>query len=241
MMRRFGLRAAAGLAGILAWIVLAVAWFPFPVSLILAVTASACVYYVVKSDRAEREARARERMIGLVNHYRHDWMNDLQIVFGYIQLRKYDILPDYMDKIKTSALHESYLCKLGNPPLIVYLLERRVSAVSVPVVLELDKEVDLRRVDMDEQALFRLVSGVIERICRHAVHASGEQGLLSLGFDEDGEVLLADFLYRGEGDWAALREEMTVFLGKYKQGFEIREQEYGEEQAVVALALPFRI
>lgn len=240
MMRTFGWQTAVGIAGILAWITLVAMPLTFPARLGLSILALICAWCIYTARRKEKEAVERERVIRLLNHQRHDWMNQLQVLFGYARLKKYDILPDYMDKIRTSAQHDSLLSKLGNPPLIVYLLEQRVSGGGCEVEVELETEVDLRKLSMDEGAVYKLIRGVMDRMIGHANPSQGEYGMVSLGFDEGESELLVDFVYQGDADWAMLKLDMGSFLRKAGNGIGIREEEYGEDRAVVALALPFR-
>lgn len=240
MVGKLGMRAAAGSAGIAAVIALVVMRLPIPARAVLVVIAAACAWYIFKTYRKEKEAQVNERIIRLLNHHRHDWMNELQVLFGYTRLKKYEILPDYMDKIRTAALHDSLLCKLGNPPLIVYLLERRITAGKCAVEVELETDIDLRKLAMGEDDTYRLIRGIADVLQGHACPPQGEHSLLSLGFDEDVDGLLADFVYQGETDLSGLRADMAAFLGKFKNRIEVREEEYGEDRTVIALALPFR-
>ncbi len=179
-------------------------------------------------------------MIRLLGHHRHDWMNEMQVLYGYARLKRYDNLPDYMDKIRTTGLHESYLSKLGIPELIVYLLEKRIENGSCTVEVELEQEIDLRRLKMGGEEVYRLIRGVVEIIQPCAAQEAGEAGLLSIGFDEDGDELLVDFVYQGDGAWSRMEQGIRAFLAERGTGLQIREEQFGEEQAVVALALPFR-
>jgi stage 0 sporulation protein B (sporulation initiation phosphotransferase) len=240
MMRRFGWQALAGFAGLLAWIVLVAVRLPFPARSVLAVITAACAWYIFKAYRKEKEVQERDRLIRLLNHHRHDWMNELQVLFGYTRLKKFDILPDYMDKIRTSALHDSLLCKLGNPPLIVYLLEQRITGGACEVEVELETEIDLRKLALDEDTVYKLIKGVMDLLAGHAAPSPGEHSVVSLGFDGAEGELLVDFVYQGEADWDKLKSAITAFLGRYGERIGIREEEYGEGRAVIALALPFR-
>ncbi len=70
----------------------------------------------------QQEQHAHQKLIQVVNRLRHDWMNDTQILFGYIQLKKFDNLQPYMEKIKMTMQQESNLSKLGIPSFIAFLL-----------------------------------------------------------------------------------------------------------------------
>lgn len=240
MRHRLGVRTAAGAAGVLALAGLAFISFPLLVRLLLALMAAGGLWLWQNGKDQGKEALWRERMIRLLGHHRHDWMNELQVLYGYAKLKRYDNLPDYMDKIKTTALHDSYLSKLGNPALIVYLLEKRIEGGSCSVEVELEQEIDLRKVDMEEEELHALVSGLADRLIACSGSAMDEPGILSIGFDGEEGELLVDFVYQGEADWGKMEEEVRRFLERRRRGFEIREEEFGGDRAIVALAIPFR-
>ena len=56
-----------------------------------------------------------DQLLTMINLLRHDWMNDAQVLFGYIRLKKQDRLEAYTNKMKTEMLAQSQLCKLGLP------------------------------------------------------------------------------------------------------------------------------
>lgn len=80
------------------------------------------------------------RMLKLFNHYRHDWMNDIQILFGYVKLKKYDKLLELMEKIKGKVQQESYISKLGVPSLIMALLSFQCEVKELKLMIEMDHE-----------------------------------------------------------------------------------------------------
>src|SRR5690606_8892232 len=63
-----------------------------------------------------------EDLLDVMNHYRHDWMNDLQVLFGYIQLNKADKLKAYVENLSDKLYRESLVSKLGVSELVAYLL-----------------------------------------------------------------------------------------------------------------------
>lgn len=93
--------AAAGTAAIIGWN-MHIGW---RIGLAFVVAASIGGAFLLFSRQQQRQ---RERMlqetqlaaIHLMNHQRHDWMNDLQLLYGYVRLKKYDKLPDCVETIK---------------------------------------------------------------------------------------------------------------------------------------------
>ena len=58
--------------------------------------------------------------IQMLNHHRHDWMNELQILYGYIQLGKLDKTVGSVERIKDRMATESRISKLGIPSLVLF-------------------------------------------------------------------------------------------------------------------------
>lgn len=80
--------------------------------------------------RAEREGQ--EEAIRLLSQYRHDVMNQMQLVKGYLQLKKFDKLQGPVGKLVADARRHSSLSNLPDPRLAYRLLARDLS---VPVLV----------------------------------------------------------------------------------------------------------
>ncbi|MDP4095653.1 Spo0B domain-containing protein [Paenibacillus sp. P96] len=101
---------------------------PGPVTvIILAVWGGAAAIAGVEITRrnAEKENTAIRRTLeeaanAALNHHRHDWMNDLQVLYGYIRMGKYDKSAECVERIKERAAQDSKLSKLGIPALIFF-------------------------------------------------------------------------------------------------------------------------
>ena len=94
-------------------------------------------------------------------------MNDTQILFGYIQLKKFDNLRPYMEKIKMTMQQESNLSKLGIPSFIAYLLQFRVQSKTLELEVEVEQEINLGQLPLHD--------GLIERLVRQMVECVQEQ------------------------------------------------------------------
>jgi len=137
------------------------------------------------------------RLIRLFNHYRHDWMNDIQLLFGYVKLKKYDKLDDLMEKIKDKVQRESYVSKLGHTDLIVYLLSFQAEVKDMLLEIELKKEIHLNELALDSRRLCGLLISLVEAFKSNAVyHADGEHRL-TVEFVEETDRLRINARYYG--------------------------------------------
>ncbi|MFD2880227.1 Spo0B domain-containing protein [Paenibacillus rhizoplanae] len=82
--------------------------------------------FVYNRRQYEEELRIQENTLQqaanrTLNHHRHDWMNDLQVLYGYIQLGKPDKSVQCVERIKERIALDSRIAKLGVPSLVFYL------------------------------------------------------------------------------------------------------------------------
>jgi hypothetical protein len=189
---------------------------------------------------AIQRQEAHKEMLGTINHIRHDWMNDIQVLFGYIQLKKIDNLTPYMEKIKAKMQQESLLSKLGIPSLVAYLLSFRVHNRSMQLEVELVQEIDLRQLPIRSRMVAELIEDTVELFKRHADSSGQEAGVLSLEFDLGEDYLLLDFVYQGCYHRAGLEQGFHEKLLRDSGDYQIEETEFQDEEAAIALRVPYR-
>ncbi|CAG7655300.1 Spo0B domain-containing protein [Paenibacillus allorhizosphaerae] len=134
------------------------------------------------------------RLLRLFNHYRHDWMNDIQMVMGYIQLKKVDKLSDLMEKIKEKVRVESCVSKLGIPSLIVYLLSFQAEVKELQLLIRLEEEIHLHKY-RHAAAAEQWITSLLESFKREAVDSTEMQNTITLQFakEQDGLCLAAKY------------------------------------------------
>jgi hypothetical protein len=57
-----------------------------------------------------------------IRHYRHDWMNRLQVLFAYIKLQKSDMIDSAVQSMLTRSEWEQSVVQVGVPELSLFLL-----------------------------------------------------------------------------------------------------------------------
>ncbi|WP_209860597.1 Spo0B domain-containing protein [Paenibacillus shirakamiensis] len=98
-----------------------------------------------------------------LGHHRHDWMNDLQILYGYIQLNKHDKLMECVDRIRERMNKETSISRLGIPSLVFYLQSFR--EVNTSIMLDVDIQDGLQLGDLlDQDSAEELTAAIGEMI-----------------------------------------------------------------------------
>ncbi|TVY11915.1 Spo0B domain-containing protein [Paenibacillus cremeus] len=151
-------------------------------------------------DRAEADLR----LLRLFNRYRHDWMNDIQIFMGYVQLKKYDKLTDLMEKIKEKVRQESLMSKLGIPSLIVHLLTFQAEVKELELHVRMEEEIRLQDYGVPEETE-QWLAALLDSFKAEAMAAVNECNALELYFakEADGLGITAD--YQGGYDLERLK------------------------------------
>lgn len=166
---------------------------------------AAAAFYWIRSERQGH----RERLSGTIaamqassvrtlNHHRHDWMNDLQVLYGYIRLGKLDKTVGYVEKIRDRMNAESSISKLGVPSLISYIQSFRTITNSLALEVEIEGNVNLQEMGRDAE---RAAESLIHTINAYRVSVKsrpGEEAVLRLRLSSEAGALYASFRYDGE-------------------------------------------
>ncbi|MEX2461508.1 MAG: Spo0B domain-containing protein [Paenibacillaceae bacterium] len=206
---------------------------------ILGVLACVGIFLSINMERKQQEAANQRQMIELISHYRHDWMNDLQLLFGYVSLKKYDKLDDCMDKIRSKALQESGIAKLGIPSLVAFFISFRLYYNALALELEAEEDINLASLPLDQEKVSRLVQMTVKLFHAHAIPSIEEPNVLSVQFDLESGALLFDLIYQGGYDELAIQQGIERILSVFTSQFVTIEEEYTVNQAVMTIRLPF--
>lgn len=87
-------------------------------------------------------------VIELMNRQRHDWMNDLQLLYGYVRLEKYDEFSDLIKTLKEKMVEENRILKLGVPQLVMFLMQHRISKDKMPLKVIIPEPIELDRLNL---------------------------------------------------------------------------------------------
>ncbi|NHN30084.1 hypothetical protein G9U52_09585 [Paenibacillus sp. S3N08] len=147
---------------------------------------------------SQSEADPNLRLIHLFNHYRHDWMNEIQLVFAYVKLKKYDRLEALMENIRVKVQQESHISKLGHPELIVYLFSSQSGDNELKLEIEMEQEIHLDKLPIAGEQLSRLLMGIIDVIKHEAKQHQDSEHTLLIKLAQTSSVLQLDCTYRGE-------------------------------------------
>ncbi|RCX19877.1 sensor kinase SpoOB-type protein [Fontibacillus phaseoli] len=171
-----------------------------------------------------------------LGHHRHDWMNDLQILYGYIQLGKYDKLAGCVERIKERMAADSKISRLGIPSLVFYLHSFRElnSSVQLEVCIQEDLQLgDLLTAEDAEQFTEAVIATI--RAYQFTGRSSwGEVLQLNLSICREGGEVLAVFerqdnvsdnveiLKRHLDEWNSGKRVLAEQIGSKRESLRLR-------------------
>lgn len=172
-----------------------------------------------------------------LGHHRHDWMNDLQILYGYIALGKHDKLLQCVERIKDRMAEESKISKLGVPSLVYYLQSFREMNKSVQLEIHIEDDLCLGEI-LNEQAAQDLTHAIMDtiRVFQFAGRVSwGESLLLQMSiYREGGEAIVCFEQEDSQVNSDMLRQKIEETL----EGKDVYVVQSGQDRPLYKLSVP---
>lgn len=175
------------------------------------------------------------QLIEVINHQRHDWLNHIQVLFGYLKLQKYDLCEEYIYRVIKEANRDTLIARLAHPSLVAYLLS--FNALHKEVVLDVEIPAPfslLERPDIGS-CILRMVE-----IYRQHAQMNGEANTLLLTLTYSGDCLhgVADYAGRLDADGmkqalAAMEQETIELGGRFVMDI------HTDEESVMECIIPF--
>ncbi|MFD0674350.1 Spo0B domain-containing protein [Cohnella sp. GCM10027633] len=177
-------------------------WWPLALFVIWSVALGGILMYAASRRDRERYERlldhAHASVIQTLSHHRHDWMNELQVLYGYLRLNKPDKAVAIVDRIRARMDHDSRLSHFGIPKLSIYLLSFRTMCDTMRLDVEVQEGLQLDRAPYDTDKLALAIIGMINVIRVRTGAASSYDNVLKLSLSQSESGLQVDLAYTGE-------------------------------------------
>lgn len=173
-------------------------WWPDALFAVWTAAAAAATVLAVRREERLRSDRAIRRLhrsfLQTLSHQRHDWMNEIQLLYGYLRLGKPDKAIAVVDRIRQQGERESRISRLGIPELAVYLLSFRSSSGVLRLEIEVEEGFGGRGSERYAERLTETAIGLAE-VLRARTSQADEPNVLRLAFraDDRGAKLELDY------------------------------------------------
>ncbi|QMV43818.1 Spo0B domain-containing protein [Cohnella cholangitidis] len=221
-------------------------WWPLIVFVVWTFAVCAVIVALQRVKHREHSDRllthAQVSAIRTLSHHRHDWMNELQILYGYLRLNKPDKAVDVVDRIRGRMEQDSKVSQIGIPELATYLLSFRTVCDTMRLDLDIEDGLHLERLPYSAEKLSKTITGLVNVIRFRATSPISGENVLKLVLSQSEGELKIVMAYQGELAAAdSVRAELEKCLegiGKLDQGEEPAEHCEPARTMVIHFPLP---
>jgi len=194
-------------------------WWPLIVFVLWTFTVGAIIVMMERRKHQEQCDRllthAQLSAIRTLSHHRHDWMNELQILYGYLRLNKHDKAVDVVDRIRLRMDQDSKISQIGIPELATFMLSFRTVCDTMRLDVEIQDGLSLDRLSIAAEELSKSVIGLINVIRFRAVSPLNGDNVLKLNLSQAEDTLKIVMVYEGE---LAAADSVSADLEKCLEG-----------------------
>lgn len=161
-------------------------------------------------------------MIACMNIKRHDWLNHIQVMKGYLSLNKHDRLQSYLNHVLNEVEQESCICHLGYTPLSRYLLTHNMLAKDIlldihimhGLKVENDRQGErlLNTIKEVEHFLHHTCGTLLGEPLKIGITLAPHEKDIMLYVDLPEQPLLSDELR--QADWTAFSKKVSSWNGE---------------------------
>jgi hypothetical protein len=120
-----------------------------------------------------------------LSRQRHDWMNQLQVMMGYVALQKTDQLKQYLTRLSQRMIHERNLTELRYTPFLLFLLTLSVRYPKWEWELDVPEKLQFTKEQRERQA-YRLLCQFFDWLAKMGTGENeGRFSKISLGITQN--------------------------------------------------------
>lgn len=178
-----------------------------------------------------------DMLLTILNHQRHDWLNHIQVLLGYLKLGRPEEGEAYLQRVTELAHQESLLARINCPPLSSFLLTFHALHNDLRLEIEVLNEVDLSKIRMDRLELFQFVRQLI-MLVKHSFPNPLETNSLLVTLESQPEAIQIQFDL-STGLPASVQPEMEKLLESgLAQGVTFETKNHTKEEWILEINLP---
>ncbi len=185
----------------------------------------------------EEACRARNQFLNTLNIHRHDWMNDLQIIYGYVQLKKVDKLQASVEKIKDRLHQDSKIAKLGNAEFSLFLYDYRNHSCHYDLVVDVDEAWEADQV-RDLGLLQALTKNVLEAFASAAKSLLDVENKLMITLVNDPSGIYLEIDYEGGLESGELKQQLETLKQQFDRSIEWPDVDIDDKHAQITISVP---
>jgi stage 0 sporulation protein B (sporulation initiation phosphotransferase) len=156
----------------------------------------------------------QERLLAIISRYRHDWMNDFQILIGNLRLKKFEAVEGFVQKVIQRAREESRVSRLADLDLMVYFMEFNSHYSEILLTLDIEESYRSEGTVLFKEHFERSLHEIIEAYRHSAIQGSGEPNRLHISVGMQGQCIRVTFTFSGQLVDSAWQEQVEEVQNK---------------------------
>lgn len=228
-------------AGIFVW---REQWWPLALFVLWTAIGAASVMLAERRYERQYHNRMIDQMhvsaLETLSQHRHDWMNEMQILYGYLRLGKPDKAIAVVERIRAKMEQDSRISRLGVPRLAAYLLSFSAAKDAMRLEIEVEEGFGVRSDGPYAERLTAAVIGLVNAVRIRAASPAEEENVLRLNFRSDERKVLLSMTYEGKlTAMGGLRADIERLLSGFGQLSETEQTaELAAEHRRLVVAFP---
>ncbi|WP_155834319.1 sensor histidine kinase [Butyrivibrio sp. VCD2006] len=163
---------------------------------------------------------------------RHDYLNQLQIVYGLMELEEYDEMNSYLRKVYKELLKTGKAIKTSKPAINALLAAKYAECDAKGIEMVIDVKSDLKDIKIEDWELCKVLSNLTDNAIRALVDSEVSEKRIRVNITETKDKYIFDVENNGPEIPDEIREHI------FKKGFTTKKGEgHGMGLAIVSKIL----
>ena len=144
---------------------------------------------------------------------RHDYLNQLQVVYGLMELGEYDEMNSFLRRVYRELLKTGKAIKTSKPALNALLAAKSAEADAVGIELLIEVKSDLKELGIEDWELCKVLSNLIDNAMKALEDSEKEDGKIRINITETQQK----YIFEVENNGPRIPKELQSTI--FKKGF----------------------
>ncbi|WP_028307648.1 Spo0B domain-containing protein [Desulfitibacter alkalitolerans] len=138
-----------------------------------------------------KEDMYRHEAIKLLRLQKHDMVNYLQVILGYIQLNKGNEAQKHIKQAMYELQHKGSILRIAYPKLVISLMSQADKVFRLGIPLSIACKNDLKNIHVDEELLTELLEKIWDEIIASQLRYPPGERHIDFMVDDDGSFVFS--------------------------------------------------
>lgn len=160
---------------------------------------------------------------------RHDYLNQLQIVYGLMELEEYDEMNSYLRKVYKELLKTGKAVKTSKPAINALLAAKSAEAEAKEIEFLIEVKSDLKNLNIEDWELCKVLSNLIDNAVKALEDSDVQEKKIRINITESKQ----QYIFSVENNGPEIPMEIRESI--FKKGFTTKKEEgHGMGLAIVS-------